>query len=365
MSAAFTLPDGDAAGAFERLRGRIDALPANALGPFNVDPRVACDIVFAALGRIAPYAAELRSIQQLDARAVDALESLALALWWAHAQVPAAERNRSPQRSAIEAAGVRRELLAFVRAMIAFEIVPSGVLAPLTNGRGYQRIADDLDLLTRVLDAHAAAIAARTPTARPDLTRARALAGELLAAASGRSHRPRASVEQRAAALTQRRAFTLLDRAYSEVRRGITLLRWYEGDADSIAPPLRGRRKSAASLRSTLFPRQRIGADRKAANERAISGAGGAPTGCTMSPASSAARMRLPRAKAHGKASKTLGNARKAAAASRSETANSRAARRGLQASLHPPQLPWDSLGLFICRWRPGSRAGTPRLTAG
>jgi len=41
--------------------------------------------------------------------------------------------------------------------------------------------------------------------------------------------------------LTRDRAFTLFVRAYDEVRRGVTFLRWYEGDVDSYAPSLYAR----------------------------------------------------------------------------------------------------------------------------
>ena len=33
-------------------------------------------------------------------------------------------------------------------------------------------------------------------------------------------------------------AFTLMMRAYDEVRRAVTFLRWQQGDADTIAPSL-------------------------------------------------------------------------------------------------------------------------------
>jgi hypothetical protein len=40
----------------------------------------------------------------------------------------------------------------------------------------------------------------------------------------------------------RRRNFTLLAQAYDEVRRGLTYLRWHEGDVEQIAPSLyRGR----------------------------------------------------------------------------------------------------------------------------
>lgn len=37
---------------------------------------------------------------------------------------------------------------------------------------------------------------------------------------------------------TRQRAFTLVVRAYEEIRRAMTFLRWYEQDADTLAPSL-------------------------------------------------------------------------------------------------------------------------------
>ncbi len=51
------------------------------------------------------------------------------------------------------------------------------------------------------------------------------------------------------------RAFTLFSRAYDQVRRAVNVLRWDEGDADSIAPSLYagrgGRGKSAENKPGT------------------------------------------------------------------------------------------------------------------
>jgi hypothetical protein len=39
------------------------------------------------------------------------------------------------------------------------------------------------------------------------------------------------------------KAFELMRRAYEECRRSVSTLRWFEGDADAIAPPLAHSRR--------------------------------------------------------------------------------------------------------------------------
>jgi hypothetical protein len=54
--------------------------------------------------------------------------------------------------------------------------------------------------------------------------------------------------------LTRQRAFTLLVRVYDHMRRGVSYLRWDEGDVDTIAPSLYAGRNTARRRSGTDIP---------------------------------------------------------------------------------------------------------------
>ena len=80
-----------------------------------------------------------------------------------------------------------------------------------------------------------AKLSGHTTLREHELDAAESTAAELNHAFATRAERYKAL---QAANEQRRRNFTLLARAYDEVRRGIHFLRWYEGDADDIAPSL-------------------------------------------------------------------------------------------------------------------------------
>jgi hypothetical protein len=100
--------------------------------------------------------------------------------------------------------------------------------------------------LAEHLREHSAAISAKTVLERSELDQATDAAQRLLQAMA----LPRRTPEKKAVARERDRAFTLLVRAYAEVRRAVRHLRWRERDADRAAPSLyrRGERRSASSL---------------------------------------------------------------------------------------------------------------------
>ena len=85
-----------------------------------------------------------------------------------------------------------------------------------------------------VAGASWAKIEHKTAATAEEVHRAGDLGPLLIAALGVREHGTTATPAE--AADRKVRAFTLFTTAYDQVRRGVTYLRWNEGDADSLAP---------------------------------------------------------------------------------------------------------------------------------
>lgn len=73
-----------------------------------------------------------------------------------------------------------------------------------------------------------------------------------------------------ASTLARQRAYTVTLRAYSEVRRAISWLRWFHGDADDLAPVLANKRGTGSGDDSEPDPKD---VTQPAANDRSSTGA--------------------------------------------------------------------------------------------
>lgn len=105
----------------------------------------------------------------------------------------------------------------------------------LRGGSGYKTVAFEVVGLVGLLREHWNEIKGRSALQPEELERAGRRAQELVTAVGLREQSP-AMVS--AAAAVRQRAYTLFFRAYDDVRRALTYLRWHEGGGDSIAPSL-------------------------------------------------------------------------------------------------------------------------------
>jgi hypothetical protein len=88
-------------------------------------------------------------------------------------------------------------------------------------------------------------VAAKTAVEKKELERAAKLGPELMFALAAKKQATKKGAKEPAE--MRARAFTLLVTAYESARRAVSYLRWAEGDADTVAPPIakrRGPRKS-------------------------------------------------------------------------------------------------------------------------
>jgi hypothetical protein len=103
-------------------------------------------------------------------------------------------------------------------------------------------VAFDVLGLVRIFEKNWASIEANTGATVTELARAKVLANRLITALGRREQAPPPKSET---SLLRQRAFTLLVRAYAEVRHALTYIRRHHGDVDKIAPSLwagRGKR---------------------------------------------------------------------------------------------------------------------------
>ena len=103
-------------------------------------------------------------------------------------------------------------------------------------------------MLVQVLRNHWPQIAGHTPLTELDLERAQRAAQLMQNAMGARDQH----VDRLPANELRLRALSLLVRAYTELRRKVSYLRWYEGDADLIVPSFwagRGRRTKRRETR--------------------------------------------------------------------------------------------------------------------
>lgn len=242
----------EAAKAFALIEPELDRVEK--VVPINVDiPRA----VSVAVGAV-PHLKALRArfvdeLPRFPIEALDKLMSYALGAWYAHLlALPAGPGQDGLKPLLDEASALRADLLVAAEALAHKGFVDASRVAEIRSGKGHLDTANDLVALAALFGESWNAVKHKTTVEWSDVERASKLGPELLVALGARNQpglpAPRAAdpTDRRA------RAFTLLVRAYDQCRRGVTYLRWGEGDYDAIAPSLfagRGGARRAAPVK--------------------------------------------------------------------------------------------------------------------
>jgi len=239
-------PPKTSAEAFERVRPRLEAMPVAEVQPIQGDVPTAASIALGAAERLV----ELRSaivehLPTFDLAHVVDLSDLALAAWYAH--LLWAARNRRDDRDfdelLTESTTLRRTLLADADALVARELVNAERVAEIREGQGHLDTANDLVALSSLFAEAWQRIQGRTAARRDEVDHAAELGVMLIVALSRRSDGSEGPPVLEPFELDEMdlraRAFTLLHRSYEQCRRAVSYLRWDDGDASDIVPPLR------------------------------------------------------------------------------------------------------------------------------
>lgn len=239
--------------ALEALRSAMAALAPEALHPINVDIPHA---VSRALG-VAPTLRSLRlriaaECPAVDLAAIDAIETRALAVEYAHAvYLTALSPLPAIAEVATEAATARARLLSLADTLATWNLLDPRTLDRIRPGSGYHDTADDIIALASLLRAHATSLDGKVPVSPAQLDAWHLLGERLLQLVGVRDEQPALAAQAHA---DRQRAFTLFDRAYEEGRRAVTFLRWNDGDADSLMPSIRSRGGGGAPRRDEETP---------------------------------------------------------------------------------------------------------------
>ncbi|AGP41193.1 hypothetical protein [Sorangium cellulosum] len=244
-------PD-EAAEAFAQIEPELDRIEK--VVPINVDiPRA----VAVAVGAV-PHLKALRArfvdeLPRFPIEALDKLMSYALGAWYAHLlALPAGPGQEGLKRLLDEASALRADLLVAAEALAHKGFVDAGRVAEIRSGNGHLDTANDLVALAALFGESWGAVKHKTTVEWPEVERASKLGPELLVALGARNQPGVPAPKAADPADRRARAFTLLVRAYDQCRRGVTYLRWIEGDYDAIAPSLfagRGGARRAGSVK--------------------------------------------------------------------------------------------------------------------
>jgi hypothetical protein len=244
--------------AYQRYLDEFRALPNSEISQVNLDVPTAVTSTLGALAEIRALRPQIASeIPSFDLVRFDKLEGYTLALGHAHAlYLAASEPTESLEELSKTAAGTR-ELLSSDAAALAQRGFIDGVkLRALKGPIGYRNLAFDLFTLAALLRDNWAKVAGKTAVQLSELDAAETLADRLLTAVGNREQGPAIVAET---SDIRQRAFTLFVKAYDDVRRAVSFLRWHDDDADTIAPSLyagrgNGRRKAPAQPAPTPVP---------------------------------------------------------------------------------------------------------------
>ena len=212
-----------------------DAPSPNDLIVVNLDPGAGALIAIASLPRIALFEAAIKDLAPSCAHAVGSVKRYARAAFHANYRFLHAATGEEFARLYGEVTRWRARGIAVLALAASFDIVDDSVVSKLREGQGYRDAVEDVGAAEDIIRAHWDKLEGKVPITADDLQTMRTLTVDFAAALAER--------EDRAAGISpsandRQRAFTLLARAYDEIRRALTFIRWKEGDVDDIVPSL-------------------------------------------------------------------------------------------------------------------------------
>jgi hypothetical protein len=223
--------------AFERVRPELVALQTTDLLPINIDPVGAAAQALGALPELLNLRPQMmEQLHAFDISNLDQLETYALALIQANCARLGAQAAPEYLSELVTATTKMRErLVADVSTLSARGYIKGASRSNLRGRLGYRHIASDVLMLSGVLRTYWATVAAKCAVTESELDQAEILGDRLIQTVGLRE---RVSVAVAEAAIERQKVFTLFVRAYNQVRKAVTYLRWELGDAENLAPSL-------------------------------------------------------------------------------------------------------------------------------
>jgi len=234
-----------AAEAMARIAPDAAALSVDELTQVNLDLQQATGTILGVLPEVMALREQIvKQLPAFDIAQVDKLEDYTLALRFAHAAFQTATLPADDLTGlSEEALALRERLVADAKALSLHNLINPLKLDSLKGANGIKNVAQDLQMLSQILQESWPQIQGKSATVADDLQAASRIGTRLTRIVGLREQGP----AQVAAATEQRqRVFTLTLRAYDEARAAVAYVRRREGDAESITPNLytgKGRRR--------------------------------------------------------------------------------------------------------------------------
>jgi hypothetical protein len=223
----------------------LDALNLDELIQVNADIPSTVSTILGVLPEVTSLRPRMeKELPSFNLGAFDKLEDCALALSYAQTvYLTATQPQDEIQPVAEEGVKLRERLLAELKTLSLHGMVNAAQLEQLKGINGYKNLAQDLQILSKLLEEVWPTVQGKILTTADDLQTAYRFSTRLMRVVGLREQGP---VQLAAATESRMRAFTLVVNTYEETRRAVTYLRAPQGDAESIAPSLytgRGRRQ--------------------------------------------------------------------------------------------------------------------------
>lgn len=223
--------------AYKRVEADLAALDPQDLVQVNLDVTAAITTVLGVLPEVKGLREQIaQHLPTFDLAAFDKLEDYTLALHSAQTgYLTATQPPDDLVQLSAEATKVRDRLHKDAQALAAHGLVDEAPLAQVKGGTGYKVMAQDLEILSRVMNASWERIQGKSATTIEDLQTASRMSTRLMRIVGLREQGPAILA---AAADHRLRAFTKMLTGYEDARRAVGYLRARQGDADGIAPSL-------------------------------------------------------------------------------------------------------------------------------
>jgi hypothetical protein len=223
--------------ALESVRPELAAIGENKLEPIMLEIQHATSTARGALTEIMTLRPQIvAAVPGFDVNALDKLELYALALLQADASLRIATASSEPLVAlGEEGARLRALMLSDANALALRGLLNGASLSHLKGPNGYRNISADILAMATLLRSNWGTISNKTGVSLEELDRAEVVAEQLNKLVGDREQAPATAA---AVSLERQQVYTLFVRAYDQVRRAVTFLRWDKGDADEIAPSL-------------------------------------------------------------------------------------------------------------------------------
>ena len=230
--------------AFQRVEAKIEAQDPNDLTTQNVDVAAASSLVLGVADNILDYRDRMAKLPEFDISNVDNLKDYAKAVWYLHiTNLPAPEPANAPALVE-EVSTLRAKLILWAQPLAASGNLSQKAIDKVIEGNNStQDKAGDVVAMVTMYRTAWEEVKDKCGVTLEDLDRGALIGPAVFAWASRRDNDPVKPTSS--GSLQVRKAWTLLDRAYAQCRRGIAYFRFDEGDARTIAPNVRrnpGRR---------------------------------------------------------------------------------------------------------------------------